>query len=117
MLYARVIKVFFSKKGIIWDHHELVPESFLRSLFYRWLISFSDVVIQANKERVLYAQSYFPEKYHPKFIGIENYISIDFMTSKVESIDQTFNSWLNGDKYCLFKGATLTYRKVLESIE
>jgi len=117
LVYARVIKLFFPKKRIIWDHHELVPERFLRSLFYRWLISFSDVVIQANKDRVRYTQSHLPEKYHSKFIVIENYPSIDFMTSKVESIDQIFETWLNGYKYCLFQGAALTYRKVLECIE
>jgi hypothetical protein len=117
ILYARVIKIFFSKRRIVWDHHELAPERFLRSPFYRWLISFSDIVIQANQERVLYTQSHLPEKYHSKFVVIENYPSAEFMSSKTENADQHFKTWIKGQEYCLFQGAALTYRKVMESIE
>lgn len=115
--YARFIKFFRPSRKIIWDHHELAPERLLNSRFYRWLIGGCDIVLQANAERIEYTVQKLPQKYHSRFFVVENYPGIDFMNTTEQQIDPIFYNWLAGNQYCLFQGAALTYRKVLECVD
>jgi hypothetical protein len=117
IIYGRFVKLFYPQKRIIWDHHELVPDRFLKSFFYRWLIAFSDIVIHANIDRVEYTKSKLPQKYDSKFFVLENYPDLKFAQMEEKEMNADFNKWLDGSEYCLFQGAALTYRKVLECIE
>jgi hypothetical protein len=38
------------------------------------------------------------------------------MNATEQEIDPVFQNWLAGNQYCLFQGAALTYRKVLECV-
>lgn len=116
LFYARFIKYFFSKKKIIWDHHELAPQGLINSFVYRKLIHWSDVVIHANEERVQFTTNKLPNRHHYSFHVVENYPGIDFMNAKSQNPNLDFENWLKGDNYILFQGAAVTYRMVLECI-
>lgn len=117
ILYGRIIKLVFPKKKIIWDHHELVPNGFLNSIFYRWLIYSCDIIPHANSDRVIYTKSKLPNKYSSKFVVLENYPDKNFAQMQKKHVDDDFHLWLAGSEYCLYQGAALTYRKVMECIE
>lgn len=116
LFYARFLKFFFSKKKIIWDHHELAPQGLINSFIYRKLIYWSDTIIHANEERVQFTTDKLPERLHHKFYVVENYPGIDFMNAQSQNPDIDFENWLRGDPYVLFQGAALTFRMVLECI-
>lgn len=117
IVYGRISKIFFSRKKIIWDHHELVPERLLRSAFYRWLISCSDSIVHANSDRVEYTKTRLADKYGSRFFVLENYPDNSFAEMKEKPVEENFQKWLGESEYCLFQGAALTYRKVMECIE
>lgn len=117
LFYARFVKIFFPSRKIVWDHHELAPERLLRNRGYSWLVSFCDVIVHANADRVEYTKKYLPTKSHSKFVVIENYPDINFMKHPEQLQPVEFSTWLGGDDFCLFQGAALTYRKVFECIE
>jgi hypothetical protein len=116
LIYARFLKYFFSKKKIIWDHHELAPKSLIDSFIYRKLIHWSDVILHANEERVEFTTDKLPKRLHHKFYVVENYPGIDFMNAPSQNPDIDFEIWLKEDDYVIFQGAALTYRMVLECI-
>jgi hypothetical protein len=117
IVYGRISKIFFKHKKIIWDHHELVPERLLKSAFYRCLISFSDSIVHANSERVEYTKKRLLDKCDSKYFVIENYPDKSFAEMKEKPLEENFQKWLGESEYCLFQGAALTYRKVIECIE
>ena len=117
IIYAKLIKIIHTNRKIVWDHHELFPDRLIKSKIYQLLLSFCDLIIHANIDRVEYTLSKISNKNQSKYCVLENYPNTAFLEVEVQSLNIDFYNWLNGSEYCLFQGSALTYRKVVECID
>ncbi len=117
LLYGWVTRVFFRKKKIIWDQHELGPKKFFNKALYHALLGIPDIIIHANHERADLLKQHVPEKISVKFHVIENFPEYQFIQESANGLNLDFERWLNGSRYVLFQGIAAHHRKVMECVQ
>lgn len=117
IIYAKLLKIIHTNRKIVWDHHELFPDRYIKTKIYQLLLTFCDLIIHANIDRVDYTSSIISNKNQSKYFVLENYPDNAYLEVEEQSLNIDFYNWLNGCEYCLFQGSALTYRKVVECIE
>lgn len=87
---------------IIWDHHELPPEWFLNSLFFKYIFKlsyrYSDIVIHANKPRKEYLESILKFKHKSSYI-LSNYPKINSCLSFEVTLPKDAETWIQEGKF------------------
>ena len=119
------IAVFLKKIGllqrIIWDQHELPPDSFLNSpvkmKVLGVLMSWCDVVISANTERRDLLLKLWRSGDNRSIKIIENFPSLAVSKLSQKTCPATLQKWLDGSPYFLSSGGGDADRRLDECVE
>lgn len=117
LFFGWFIKVFDRKRLMVWNQHELAPDSWIHHKVYKWIYEQCDIVIHANQERAAYIKAKYPEVSEERLFYINNYPSEKYTFDIPQIIDQEFKLWNGGQSYCIFQGSAVMHRKIFECIE
>jgi hypothetical protein len=121
-IYTYIFPLLGSKGRYIWDQHE-IPTLFQKPLlkpFFHYIEKKCIYMIHANKFRINYLYEQGLIKNLKKHKIIRNYPDKRFLQSYSSTNNisyNTFNEWLNGDKYVYQQGLTLRRRYPFNTVE
>lgn len=102
---------------IVWDQHELWPESLVSKTWYHWLLACCDVIVVANQERADVIKSLVPAQLTDRLFVVENYPDRSLLQASASPLADEFQQWLGTSPYVLFQGGAWPHRKILECAE
>lgn len=109
-----ILKNFGVVKKIIWDHHELPSDSTLtdkvKMILFCWCMNLCDVIIMANKERVLEVQKICKKKINVPIKVIENYPDESFYMQPTYDLPMHVKDFLDNRPYVLAQGGAVQGR-------
>ncbi|NOX62609.1 MAG: glycosyltransferase family 4 protein [Chloroflexi bacterium] len=95
-------------KGLVWDQHELPPDSLLARERTRrllaWLMNRCQVIIAANEERRQILEERLGKRLRTPIISLENYPDALFVQSARRALPTELQDWLDGKPYFLAQG-------------
>ena len=95
-------------QGLVWDQHELPPDSFLTHTWKRrilaWLMNRCQVVVVASEDRKALLEEKLGDYLRIPIIPLENYPDSHFVHAPVRELPQTVRRWLAGKPYFLAQG-------------
>ena len=102
--------------SIVWDQHELPPESWIRHTIARkilkWAMALPDHLVCANAARVDYLKGkgiIYPQQ---RTLVVNNYADIEYATQPVVRLENDLLSWLDDEPYLLLQGGGSVLRNV-----
>lgn len=108
---------------VVWDHHELMPQRFLKGRFFKsWfirLINCCDTIITANKERKEYTLSLLGIEDDRKFVTLENYCDSESINAPLGELPGHVRKWLDGKEYFVVLGGASQkryFKNVFEAV-
>ena len=118
LVVLKWIKYF---KRLIWDQHELPPDSLHnRKLFlsvYSWMMKQCDAVVMANQSRKNYVERLLINSIKTPIYVLNNFPDQKFHSYSKKSLPEDIQLWLNKKPYLLAQGGANPHRNLFELVQ
>ncbi|ERS82403.1 hypothetical protein Q667_19175 [Marinobacter sp. C1S70] len=111
---AALMRLLRRVDRIVWDQHELPPESWLSSVLFKPLLRQAfrvpDCLVVANESRARYLESCQMLEADSNVFILHNYADDEYASQPVEPLNSDLKEWLNGERYLLVQSGGTSLR-------